>query len=306
MKIAKANKTNSYENEIISTQDLYSGIRLLKQTFTDVIVVNPLTKQEVDVVEYKLTETNRHCDKKCPLAKDKCGCICKDTMSTGDNRCRFIYNKNVAYLIISKMVRLQYKEYVMVILMKLNPTFSFGAFSETEAIDNITKVSSNLVIDPLTQIFNRKYLMDNIDFMMQDADRQRKYLCMACIDIDNFKRFNDTYGHEFGDLVLKKVAELMSEAIQPISEAYPVRIGGDEFVIVAVGIDKQRFKAIMNKLCIMVDDCKLPYGDEKVGIRISIGVSEMIADGITAYKQLYDKADTQLYAAKDAGKGCVR
>lgn len=306
MKIGKSNKGVTYEDKIVSNQVLFASINNLKNIFTDVILVNPLEKQKITVLEYKLEDSNTKCTENCPLTRDKCGCICKDTISTGENRCRFIYNKNVAYMIMSRLIKMRYRDYVLVLIMKLNPSFSFGAFSETEAIDNITKVSSNLVIDPLTQIFNRKYLMDNIDYMMQEADKQRKPLCLACIDIDNFKRFNDTYGHEFGDLVLKKVAELMVKSTSVVNEAYNIRIGGDEFVIVGVNIDKTRFKAVMNKLCIMVEDCKLPYGNEKVGIKISIGVSEMMADGINNYKALYDRADTQLYAAKEAGKGCVR
>ena len=298
---ASGNDSNIYNHAI-----LYNEIQILRNMFSNVILVNPVEKQEINVNEYNLDDSKRKCYETCPLKNDTCGCICKDTVSTGENRCRFIYNKTDAYFVMSKLIKLRYKDYTLVLIMKLNPSFSFGAFTETDAIDNITKVSSNLVIDPLTQIFNRKYLMDNIDFMMQNASKQRKCLCLACIDVDNFKKFNDNYGHDFGDLVLKKIAELMSKSIEVIQEAYPIRIGGDEFVIVGVDIDKNRFKAVMNKLCLMVEDCKLPFGNKMVGIKISIGVSEMLSDKIDNYKQLYDKADAQLYVAKEAGKGCVR
>lgn len=285
---------------------LYNQMSLLSNLFSKMMLVNPLENREILVHEYQLEDSHKSCRESCPLANDSCGCICKDTMSTGEDRCRFVYNKNSAFFVISKLVKLRYKDYVLVMIMKLNPQFTFGALPEAEAIDNITKVSSNLVIDPLTQIFNRKYLMDNVEFMMRDATTRRLPLCLACIDIDNFKRFNDSYGHEFGDKVLIKVAELMSKSISVLKEGYPIRIGGDEFVIIGIGIDKNRFKAIMNKLCLMVEDTKLPFGNEMVGIRISIGVSEMMTDRLDTYKQLYDKADTQLYAAKEAGKGCVR
>jgi diguanylate cyclase (GGDEF)-like protein len=141
---------------------------------------------------------------------------------------------------------------------------------------------------------------------MKQCSSQGKPLCLANIDVDNFKKFNDTYGHDFGDKVLKKVAELMSKSITNTCEGYPIRMGGDEFMVLGVGVEKQRFKAIMNKLCIMVDDCKLPYNNQLVSIKISIGVSEMLSDNITTSKQLYEKADQQLYCAKEAGKGCVR
>lgn len=304
MKIRGNNNNNGYNGPNIA--ELYNEIQMLEPLFEHIMLVNPVEKREITVHEYNLEDSGKPCSLKCPLRDDVCGCLCKDTVSTHEDRCRFVYNKTEAHLVISKIIKLKYREYVLIMIMKLNPQFQFGAFSETEAIDSITKVSSHLVVDPLTNIFNRKYLMDNIGHMMQNARAQGKYLNLACIDIDNFKRFNDTYGHEFGDKVLQKVAEMMKVAISSIEEAYPIRIGGDEFVIVGIDIDKNRFKAIMNKLCILVDDAKLPYGNEMVGIRISIGVSEMLTDRLETYKELYDKADTQLYAAKEAGKGCVR
>lgn len=300
MRVGNINQGNN------NIANIYQQISILKPLFSSILLVNPVEKQIIQVTEYGINETNESCCSICPLANDKCGCICKDTASTQEDRCRFTYTKSEAFLVISKPVTLRYRSYIMVLIMKLNPQFSFGAMSEVDAIDNITKVSSNLVIDPLTQIFNRKYLMDNIGHMMDEASSKNEYLNIACIDIDNFKRFNDTYGHDFGDRVLQKVADTMRKSISVINEAYPIRIGGDEFIIVAVGIDKNRFKAVMNKLCLMIEDSKLPYENEMVGIRISIGVSEMITDHINTYKELYEKADEQLYKAKEAGKGCVR
>lgn len=299
MRVGNNNTNNNLAN-------IYRQIGILKPLFSDIFLINPVSKSVMDLTEYSINETRESCCSKCPLVNDKCGCICKDTLSTQEDRCRFAYTKTEAFFVISKPVTLKYRNYILVMIMKLNPQFSFGAMAETEAIDNITKVSSNLVIDPLTHIFNRKYLMDNIGHMMQNASSKNKCLNLACIDIDNFKRFNDTYGHDFGDRVLQKVANTMVEAISVIEDAYPIRIGGDEFVIVGIGIDKNRFKAVMNKLCLMIEDTRLPYEDEMVGIKISIGVSEMISDHIDTYKDLYDKADAQLYKAKEAGKGCVR
>lgn len=293
-------------SEELSANALYNQIQYLKGLFKDIILVNPMDKRVLSVNKYGLETKGNLCSSICPLVNDKCGCICKDCISTGENRIRFIYNNSEANLVISTPVKVKYNEYVLILVMKLNPAFQFGAHSDAEAIDSITKLSSNLVIDPLTQIFNRKYLMDNIDFMIKESLIQSKHLCLACIDVDNFKRFNDSYGHDFGDLVLKKIADLMVQSTSVLKEAYNIRIGGDEFVIVALGIDKQKFKAIMNKLCLMVDDAKLFYEKQPVGIKISIGVSELISDRASTYKELYDKADTQLYKAKEAGKGCVR
>lgn len=299
-------ENQSSEKLTYTNNTVYNQTKILSTLFEKVLFVNPLDKAVLKVNEYKLEDINTKCTDLCPLAKDECGCICKDTISTRENRSRFIFNKSKAYLVISKLIPMKYRNYTMVLIMRLDPTFAFGAYAETEAINEITKLSSNLVIDPLTNIFNRKYLMDNIEYMIDSAFRKRIPLCMACIDVDNFKRFNDTYGHDFGDIVLKTIAKLMEKSISSLDEAYAIRIGGDEFVIIAINVYKTRFKALMSKLCFFVEDTKLDYNKEKVGIKISIGVAELIEDRVLTYKDLYDRADRQLYAAKEAGKGCVR
>ena len=197
-------------NNVSSQVSLYSQIQMLGPLFKKIMLVNPIEKREIYVNEYSFEDSHKSCCETCPLANDACGCICKDTLSTQEDRCRFVYNKKEAFLVISKFIRARYRDYTLVMIMKLNPAFAFGTMSETEAIDSITKVSSNLVIDPMTQIYNRKFLMDNIEYMMHDAATKRKPLCLACIDVDNFKRFNDTYGHEFGDKVLIKVPRFAS------------------------------------------------------------------------------------------------
>lgn len=291
---------------VVGAAQLYESMQLLKTEFDNIILVNPLEQSEIGVTEYGLQDLDKSCTETCPLANDKVGCICKSCLSVKENRCRYIYDKTNAYLVIAKPIKMRYKEYALVMIMRLNPAFQFGGNTESEAIESITKLSSSLVLDPLTKIFNRQYLMENVQYMLEFCLKQNKPMCLACIDIDNFKRFNDTYGHEFGDKVLKSVADNMVKCTTSLEDAYNIRIGGDEFVIVGVNVDKQRFKAVMNKLCITVDNTKLPYGKEMVSIKISIGVSELLSDRLSSYKELYNKADGQLYKAKGAGKGCVR
>ena len=297
---------NIGKNKQKSTIELYNQVKALEDTFTDVMVVNPITKTEYEVSTASVKETKHSCMNKCPLKNDCNGCICKDIISNNDARQRFIFDSKQAFLVVGKPVEISFRQVIIIMILKLSPKFQFGNHKVEEAIDSIVKVSSNLVIDPLTKIFNRKYLYDNIDFMINESTTKQKPLCMACIDIDNFKKFNDTYGHDFGDKVLISVATLMAKSIESIVESYPIRLGGDEFIIVGCNVDKKRFKAIMTKLCNMVAEHKLKFESQLVGICISIGVSEVLADNVTNFKELYDKADKALYKAKEDGKGCVR
>lgn len=294
---------NNKQNSVLS---VFSQVKALEDTFDTVMIVDPINKKVMSINEAVIKETKNSCLENCPLKNDSNGCVCSYVISNNDTRQRFIFDSKQAFLVIGKPVEIAYRHLVLVMILKLSPKFQFGNHKTEEAIDSIVKVSSNLVIDPLTKIFNRKYLYDNIDYLISRSFSKQKPLCMACIDIDNFKRFNDTYGHDFGDKVLVSVATLMAKSIETIEEAYPIRLGGDEFIIVALDVDKKRFKAIMNKLCGLVAEHKLKFNNTNVGICISIGVSEVLDDNVKTYKELYDKADKALYKAKEDGKGCVR
>lgn len=293
-------------NGKISIPELYNEMECIKPLFEDVMLVNPFEMTRMVVTPYKIGSAHSSCKDSCPLRDDKLGCLCKDAISTGDNRCRYIFTNKVAHLVIAKQIIIQSKVYVLIMNMKLNPSFQFGAHKDYESLECITKISSGLVLDPLTEIFNRKYLMDNIEYIIQSCNTDNRSLCLACIDIDDFKHFNDNYGHAFGDKVLRTVADMMVKATNMLEDVHNIRIGGDEFIIIAEGVNKSRFKSAMTNLCLLVENSKLKFGTEQVGIKISIGVSEMFSDKAFTYKELYAKADKQLYKAKEAGKGCVK
>lgn len=301
----RVNNSDSQSNNIYK---LFMQIDILKPMFQDIFLVNPSRKTVIEANETRIIETCDCCKDRCPLSKDKCGCICKETVSTQGSKCRFIYNDSGAKMILSKFISLKYNTLVMIMVMDVDSDFMFGTTPDTDAIDSISKVRSDIIRDPLTGIFNRKYLNDRANYFVENCVTNNKELNIACIDIDNFKQFNDKYGHAFGDIVLKTIAKLMQDIANEITDgdAYPIRIGGDEFVIIANNISKRTFKTLMNRLVISVENTKLDFENKKVGIRISVGVASMFMDKLFTYKEIYDKADEQLYKAKEAGKGCVR
>lgn len=305
MKIGNREQSDDAQNNSVNL-NIQSEINAYKKLFDSVIIVEPVDMLIISTEGTSLKQTGLQCNSVCPLYKDKCGCICKDSISANEVKTRFSFNKKDAHLIMCRPIKLRYRTFTLVNIKRIDPSFSFGATDVHEAVQEITNLGSNLVIDALTRIYNRKYLLDNIEYSINESVIKHRHLSIACIDIDNFKQFNDNYGHEFGDKVLKMVAKSMEMSVASIDGAYPVRIGGDEFVIVANGLTKQRFKMIMTKLCQVVQSSGLNYNGKKVGVCISIGVAEVLEDNATSYKELYDIADKQLYKAKEAGKGCVR
>ncbi len=149
--------------------------------------------------------------------------------------------------------------------------------------------------DPLTGIINR----GAFEHLKQFFQSNPKPLAFLIIDVDKFKLINDGYGHEIGDMVLKKVAKLLEESFRATD--YPARIGGDEFAVVITDVTLSLSKQIQNKIISMNEVLMNPTdGLPKVSLSVGGAFSE---NGFT--EDLYQKADSALYDVKEHGRcGC--
>jgi len=154
-------------------------------------------------------------------------------------------------------------------------------------------------LDPLTGLLNRAALEPRFEELHQQASLTSAPICLIACDIDHFKRINDTYGHQHGDNVLQEVAGILRGNLRSFELVY--RVGGEEFLIVLPGADLARGQAVAERLRDSIASA-MPGG---LRVTVSLGVTAGAGRGATL-KELYRRADTALYAAKDAGRGCVR
>lgn len=162
-----------------------------------------------------------------------------------------------------------------------------------------SKLREQAIRDPLTNLFNRRYLEETLDRELARAAREEYSLCLIMIDLDHFKRINDTHGHEAGDHVLKALAEALSHESR--RGDFACRYGGEEFVVVMPNINMETayeraggLRNVLNSLCI-------PYGYYKLSVTISMGIACFPANGRTRQSVLR-AADQAMYAAKEAGR----
>jgi diguanylate cyclase (GGDEF)-like protein len=159
------------------------------------------------------------------------------------------------------------------------------------------------VRDALTGLYNRRYLEETLDREVRRASRTSQSLGILMIDLDHFKKFNDTYGHEAGDAVLRATGALLAAGIR--AEDFVCRFGGEEFVIILPTADAaasrtraERLRAKMKELVVMHEGSSLGL------VTISVGVSAFPEYGLSA-KDLMAAADAALYEAKRAGRDQV-
>lgn len=152
--------------------------------------------------------------------------------------------------------------------------------------------------DPLTGIYNRRKLFTYLKEHMEEARRYDFPLTVLMLDLDFFKKVNDTYGHNEGDQILSKFCQLVSKQIRK-SDLF-ARFGGEEFAIAAVYTTPVQAQALAEKVRKTVEKRLSTHG---LGVTVSIGVAEFQKDD--TMDDLFHRADESLYAAKNNGRNCV-
>jgi diguanylate cyclase (GGDEF)-like protein len=158
--------------------------------------------------------------------------------------------------------------------------------------------------DPLTGLFNRGYVDDRLAIELSRAGRYGKPLAVAVIDADRFKSLNDTYGHSAGDVVLKKIAELLRNSFRQSDTAG--RYGGEEFVLILPEMDIETARKKVESLRELVATTPIAIGPQgqNVQVTISAGVASFPQDGEDA-AELFAAADERMFEAKGEGRNRV-
>lgn len=157
--------------------------------------------------------------------------------------------------------------------------------------------------DPLTGLYNRRYLQEVLEREMRRAIRSEQHLGILILDLDHFKKFNDTYGHEAGDSVLRETASLLVRSVR--AEDFVCRYGGEEFVVVLPTADLRAAEARAQRIREKLRDLVVMDHGRSLGtITASIGVAALPDQG-TNEKALLQAADAALYRAKREGRDRV-
>ena len=157
--------------------------------------------------------------------------------------------------------------------------------------------------DPLTGLFNRRYMNETLHREIHRARREDRSIAILIADIDHFKNFNDTYGHEAGDRVLQTLAEYLQT--QARKEDIVCRWGGEEFVWVQLGADLQNGRLRAEEIRRGVQELTLDYEGHDLGpVTLSVGVASFPLHGASE-ETVMRAADAALYRAKDRGRNRV-
>jgi diguanylate cyclase (GGDEF)-like protein len=163
-----------------------------------------------------------------------------------------------------------------------------------------------VAVDSLTGIANRRHFDRALARVLRRTRRDKQPLSLIFLDLDEFKRFNDTYGHAQGDAVLRKVAQTLDESFRRGGDLV-ARYGGEEFAVILPNVDGKRAALYAERLRRRIWTLSIPYGASQTNDRVTIsgGVATIAASRIASSDQVLLVADRALYRAKCLGKNRI-
>ena len=162
---------------------------------------------------------------------------------------------------------------------------------------------SSALRDPLTKLFNKRYLVDRLDSELKFAQRHETAVSILMLDLDHFKRINDSLGHLAGDAVLSRLAGVLIKAVR--NEDVVARFGGEEIVVILRSISLDLAMMLGERLRKLVENTAIEHQGRTIESTVSVGVACFPSTRAETVDDLIEAADQALYRAKHAGRNTV-
>ncbi len=168
------------------------------------------------------------------------------------------------------------------------------------------KIRLLTLTDELTNLYNRRFFNQMVNKEINRARRDCKYISLLMIDIDDFKKYNDTYGHHKGDCVLTCIGELLIKTASRASD-FAFRLGGEEFAVLFSGLDPGQAKAFSEKIREKIEDLKIEHKQNvsSTFVTVSMGLTTQQPESEMDMQWFYEISDQALYMAKKNGKNQI-
>ena len=167
--------------------------------------------------------------------------------------------------------------------------------------EKLEQSQAQALVDPLTKVLNRAAYNMRIGQMVQEYKRYKEEWALLTLDIDHFKKFNDEFGHQLGDNVLKLVASTVKNCIRVSDRVF--RYGGEEFVVLLGRINSEIATHLAEKICQAVEGSFFVQCDQKLKVTVSIGGAIIGVDDDEL--SIFERADKAMYQAKNNGRNQV-
>lgn len=277
------------------------GIRktvdVLKKIFDLIRIVNPLNMVECNLDESTEAQFRYHqymCYSVWAKTERCENCVSLRALRENVRKTKYEFINKDVYYVVAVPVIIEKERFVLEIVNNVTDDVLVDAIGHNEFVERITQYNAKRYRDPLTDVYNRKYLGEQI-FLDAHLEGVRGKLAVAVFNVDNFKIINNTQSQAFGDHVLIRLARFLTDWADVSRGDYIVRWGGDEFLLLMNRVDKGEFQ----KQMIQIDRAlKKEFAD----ITVCVGGASSEEFDQRNVEKLIALAEGRLYSAKENGK----
>lgn len=290
----------------ISRNDLIYAMPLMEKLYDVIRIINPIKKELLDLNLTKIDDLDGCCYNFWKVGKICNNCTSARACNQNETFVKIGYNSDKVYMVTSIPVQLAGMPIIIELLKDIT---SSGVIENIENKDTNTihsvvrRMNELAVLDCLTNVFNRRFIDERLPADIVNSSLNSESLSLIMVDIDFFKKINDTYGHLVGDEVIKTVAHTLSLRIRKDID-WIARYGGDEFIICLKNTNSNSAVNVAERMRKSIESIVINYGGKSIKVTASFGIKTLVQEQLNV-EELIKEVDNKLYEAKHEGKNKV-
>ena len=287
--------------------DILNQFHLLEKMYDTIRIVDPVNKTVLSRKNSSLAEENIRCFDYFGKENMCENCISIRAFCEDETFIKLEHTPDRLYIVTAVPVKLDNRRVVIELLTNTKNSILYsekGLDNSSEVYALIDNTNQMALHDPLTGIFNRRYINEKLPVEIFNSKLGGIPISVIMTDIDHFKKINDTYGHLTGDEVLRNVTTLLEKNISAAS-GWLARFGGEEFLICLPGIDKKKAAILAEQMRKSIEESEIVYNTVKIKITASFGIFTANPESDYSMNEMIDNADKKLYEAKRTGRNMV-
>lgn len=291
----------------IAFDSMQQTMEVLKKIYDAVRIVDHLKKKTLLVENNILKNTGHACYEIWEGGKICNNCISMRALLQKDIFFKLEYSNGRVCNIIAVPVEIDSRIVVLELIKDITDSLvveNIEGSEHSELLIQLNNINQLQVRDPLTGLLNRRYIEERLPADIMNSLAEKEPLSVVMADLDRFKLVNDTYGHVGGDFILKEFGAILENTVAE-HNAWAARYGGEEFLLAFNNCNSPEAVEIAEAIRKEVENKDFLYNGQLIKITSSFGVFTNKPDGDITAKELIDKADKNLYRAKQEGRNRV-
>ncbi|MBS6042589.1 MAG: GGDEF domain-containing protein [Clostridium baratii] len=287
-------------------KDISERLFPFKNLYDVIRLVDPINNKVIDSYPNNLIEDNKSLTCYKFWSKDEpCeNCTSLNAYIENNTFYKVEVKDDELYMVISSPFEINDTTYVVELIKNITKSGYFKDNDYDDSLKNMFNIISDLLHkDDLTGVYTKKFMYDSLTKELATTYKSFSFLSVMMIDIDFFKRFNDTYGHLLGDEVLKDFVKIISSCIKDENALFG-RFGGEEFILILKHNDVDKIKKLGKNILTSVENHLFKFDDISIKLTCSLGVYTVAAKDCetSTMENIVHSADSNLYSAKKLGR----